>query len=155
MAKKRTKAERVAAAKAAWDRRRKGLPPLRGLPRKKARSRPDKTHALSTMELGTNVFQLASPGYDMLARELEAAFTQSSAGKGKERHSNGRTFDRQPIMELGRLYGAGFNAGQAAKKTQEALSMLARGKFSKEQAAAEVHGAIVYLASVAALIREG
>jgi len=135
MAKKRTKAQRSAAAKASWERRKAQVAP---------------TDAAVSKAVIAGVLMTA-PGYDALSRELQAAFTQSSEGKGKVRHANGRPFDRQPIMELGRLYGPGFAAGQAAKKTQEALGMLSRGE--KDAALAEVHGAIVYLAATAALIR--
>lgn len=91
-------------------------------------------------------------GYEALAFELQNAYDQSAHGKGKVRHANDRPFDRQPILELGRLYGPGFAAGQAAKKTQEALGMLARGETAA--ALAELSGAIVYTAAVAVLVRE-
>lgn len=91
-------------------------------------------------------------GYETLGRELNEAYAQSSLGKGRERHANGRPFDRQPIMENGRMFGPGFTAGQAAKKAQEALGMVRRGQT--EAAIAELHGAIVYLAATAALVRE-
>lgn len=138
MAKKRTTAQRRAAAKAAWAKRRlqsANAPTPTG---------QDITHG--------GVLVGLSLGYEALGEELNAAYVQSSLGKGKERHANGRPFDRQPIMELGRLYGPGFAAGQAAKKTQEALGMLARGETAA--ALAELHGAIVYVAAVAALVRE-
>lgn len=132
--KKRTKAQRAKAAKLAWAKRRlaAGVAPSPGI---------------------STVLPMSVPGYESLARELQAAYEQSSAGKGKTRHANGRSFDRQPIMELGRLYGPGFNAGQATKKSTEALSMLGRGLWKPDQAIAELHGAIVYLAATAALIR--
>jgi hypothetical protein len=136
MAKKRTKAQRSAAAKRAWAARR-----LRS-----ANAPTPATTELVAM-LGPAV-----DGYASLQRELQSAYEQSSAGKGKERHANGRPFDRQPILELSRLYGPGFAAGQAAKKTQEALGLFNRG--NKDGALAEVHGAIVYLAAVAVRLRE-
>lgn len=112
--------------------------------------------------LATGQLQLPAPtiapdtfvveGYEPLARELTEAYSQSAHGKGKARHANGKPFDRQPIMELGRLYGPGFAAGQAAKKAQEALGMVSRGE--REKAVFEMHGAIVYLAAAAALIKE-
>lgn len=138
---KRTKAQRRAAAKLAWERR--------------------KAQAAGVVTIETPVPAEASvpgyinsePGYITLANELVSAYTQSAHGKGKERHANGRPFDRQPILELARLYGPGFTAGQAAKKTQEALSMAKRGEVDK--AISEVHGAIVYLAATALRLREG
>ncbi len=135
MAKKRTTAQRRAAAKAAW------------AIRKAKETTPDRTLAVSTLQ-GMNAI-----GYETLATELQAAYDQSAYGKGLQRHANGRAFHRQPIMENGRMFGTGFTAGQAAKKAQEALGMLRRGEADK--ALAELHGAIVYLAATAALVREG
>lgn len=141
MAKKRTKAQRSAAAKAAWALRR-----LQGAKAPTPTTGQDTPHGGVLMGL--------SVGYEALGYELNEAYLQSSLGKGKERHANGRPFDRQPILELSRLYGPGFAAGQAAKKVQEALSMLDKGAFTTEQALAEVHGGIVYLAAVAIRLRE-
>lgn len=138
MAKKRTTAQRRAAAKAAWA--------LRKLKSAKA---PTPVATPAGYEGVMN-----APGYEALAFELQAAFEQSAHGKGRERHANGRSFDRQPIMELGRLYGPGFTAGQAAKKTQEGLSNLLTGNFDPAKALVELHGAIVYIAATAAMIRE-
>ena len=131
---KRTTAQRRRAAKEAWKRRRLAAS---GVP----------AEGISTL------LPMSVPGYEALATELLAAYEQSSGGKGKTRHANGRPFDRQPIMELSRLYGPGFAAGQSTKKMTEALSMLDRKLWTKEQALAEIHGAIVYAAAVAALIR--
>lgn len=91
-----------------------------------------------------------APGdYDVLRNVLERAFNQSANGKGNERHANGLPFQEQPIMQIGRSVGHGFNTGQAVKKLIEAGGMLARGQ--KGAAIAEVLGAIVYAASVVAL----
>jgi len=133
---KRTKAQRRAAAKKAWEARR-------------AREAGVAASADPAVPVAD---RFVPPGYESLERELAYAFNQSANGKGKERHANGRPFDRQPILELARLYGPGFTAGQSAKKTQEALGMAARGEF--ERAIAEVHGAIVYLAATALRLRE-
>lgn len=160
MAKKRTKAERAEAARKSWERRRKGLPPLTKQRGKKAKQRgrlqtsgvPGIGKSATLVPVENGVLEIA-PGYETLHRELMDAYLQSAHGKGKVRHANGRSFDRQPILELARLYGPGFAAGQAAKKTQEALGMLSRGE--KDKALAEVHGAIVYLAATAIRIREG
>lgn len=93
------------------------------------------------------------PGYATLAEVLKAAHDQAAAGKGKQRH-NGRgvDFDRQPIMEIGRMCGLGYPTGQAQKKTQEAVGMVARGEH--DRAEAELLGAINYLAAAILLIRE-
>lgn len=92
-------------------------------------------------------------GYGDLAAILTDAYNQSARGKGKERH-NGRSvpFDRQPIMEIGRMCGLGYATGQASKKTQEAVSMFNRG--DTVAAERELLGAIVYTAAAIKLIRE-
>lgn len=90
--------------------------------------------------------------YSDLRRVLDMAFEQASQGKGKERHANGREFDRQPIMELARMHGLGYPTGQAAKKLQEAHTLLRlRGK---EAAIQEILGAINYAAAAVLLIEE-
>lgn len=90
--------------------------------------------------------------YSGLRRVLDMAFSQASQGKGKERHANGREFDRQPIMELARMHGLGYPTGQAAKKLQEAHTLLRlRGK---EAAIQEILGAINYAAAAVLLIEE-
>ena len=90
--------------------------------------------------------------YSGLRRVLDMAFGQASQGKGKERHANGREFDRQPIMELARMHGLGYPTGQAAKKLQEAHTLLRlRGK---EAAIQEILGAINYAAAAVLLIEE-
>lgn len=90
--------------------------------------------------------------YSGLRRVLDMAFAQASQGKGKERHANGREFDRQPIMELARMHGLGYPTGQAAKKLQEAHTLLRlRGK---EAAIQEILGAINYAAAAVLLIEE-
>lgn len=91
-------------------------------------------------------------GYEPLGTELLNAYVQSSAGKGKERHANNKPFDRQPILEVGRIVGSAFNTGQAMKKTGEAQQMFDRGE--KDKAIHELHGAMVYLASAIMLMRE-
>ena len=140
-----SKAARSARAKASWARRRAvalhGIAPI--------------SEATPGIVVGYDLSDgnMHSPGYEALAHELQEAFAQSAHGKGKERHANGKPFDRQPIMELTRLYGPGFSAGQAAKKVQEALQFRLKAGDT-EAAHAEVLGGIVYLAAVAAHIRE-
>lgn len=92
-------------------------------------------------------------GYESLAVVLNEALDQASHGKGKERHANGHDFLDQPIMEIGRMVGVGYQTGQAMKKTQEAVGMLNRDQ--KDRAIAELLGAINYLAVAVILIREG
>jgi hypothetical protein len=150
--KKRTKAQRAEAARLSWERRRKGLPPLTGPKRK--RKGKSRTQVVAVVDDPTAVgFAVFAPGYEALSKELAEAFAQSAHGKGRQRHNpNGRPFDRQPILELARMYGPGFSAGQAAKKAQEALGMAMRGE--REKAIHELHGAIVYLAATASVLRE-
>lgn len=81
------------------------------------------------------------PGYECLAQVLQAALDQAQYGKGKERHANSKPFDQQPIMQIGRMVGSGFNAGQAIKKAQESM------RLSPAHARSEFLDAINYLAS--------
>lgn len=93
-----------------------------------------------------------TPGYEPLASVLQQALDQAQAGKGKERHANGRAFLDQPIMEIGRMVGVGYQTGQAMKKAQEAVGMLLRDQ--PDRAVAELLGAINYMAAAILTIRE-
>jgi hypothetical protein len=93
-----------------------------------------------------------NPDYTGLNRALGAAYNQAATGKGKERHANGKPFERQPIMEIARMVGPGYHLGQAMKKSQEAAGMLNRQQ--PDQAQAELLGAINYLAACWLLIEE-
>lgn len=90
--------------------------------------------------------------YEALSEILFDAYLQSAEGKGKVRHANDDYWEDQPICQIGRLVGPGFNAGQAIKKLTEALGMAQRGEL--DAARNEVLGAIVYAASVVELIDE-
>ena len=92
------------------------------------------------------------PNYIALETALRAAYAQASDGKGRERHANGKPFDQQPIMEIGRMVGAGYQIGQAMKKGQEAMGMAARGQH--DRARAELLGAINYMAAAWLLLGE-
>ena len=92
------------------------------------------------------------PGYEPLARVLLQAYDQSAKGKGKERHANARPFLRQPIMEIARMVGSGYQIGQIMKKVQEAKGMADRG--NRQAAKAELLGAIVYSAAAFLLLDE-
>lgn len=91
-------------------------------------------------------------GYETLASALEEGYRQSAEGKGRQRHANGKPFDRQPILEVGRIVGIGFNAGQVMKKAGEAAQMAQRGE--REAAIHEFQGVLVYAASCIVLLRE-
>ena len=88
----------------------------------------------------------ADDGYDSLRGVLKLAIDQASVGKGKERHANGKPFDRQPIMEIGRMVGSGYPLGQAMKKAQESM------RLPPDRAKAELLGAINYLAAAYMLL---
>lgn len=90
--------------------------------------------------------------YSKLRDILDRAYEQAASGKGKERHANGKPFDKQPISEIGRMVGTGYNLGQAMKKAQEAQGMANRN--DKDKAAHELLGAINYIASAIMLIEE-
>lgn len=90
--------------------------------------------------------------YTPLQDALAEAHDQAAFGKGRERHANGKPFDRQPIMEVGRIVGPSFNTGQAMKKLGEATQMFQRGEIDK--AIHEIQGAIVYCASAVNLMKE-
>jgi hypothetical protein len=95
---------------------------------------------------------LANEEYAPLRRVLDAAYDQSARGKGKERHARGKPFLEQPIMEIARMVGLGYQTGQLMKKAQEATAMAARQEF--EAAQAEMLGVIVYAAAGYLMIEE-
>lgn len=90
--------------------------------------------------------------YQPLNDVLRAAYQQAASGKGRDRHANGKPFLDQPIMEIGRMVGMGYQTGQAMKKAQEAGGMVQRGQH--DAARAELLGAINYLAAAYILIGE-
>ena len=89
-----------------------------------------------------------STDYAPLRRVLELAYGQASGGKGRERHANGKPFNEQPIMEIARMVGIGYQLGQVMKKAQEA------SRLPNERARAELLGAINYLAAAYLLLEE-
>ena len=104
----------------------------------------------TTQKMPQSGAAMNEPGYEKLACVLHRAYAQASAGKGKERHANGRDFHLQPMQDLIRLHGVGFATGQASKKASEAL-----GLPTVERQVAELLGAIVYLSgAVIALERD-
>lgn len=88
--------------------------------------------------------------YSPLRRILSCAYEQAAYGKGAKRHANGRDFDKQPILEYGRIVGPGGTAFQAQKKLGEAISH----HGSSPAGIAELHGAIVYAAATVLLMEE-
>ena len=86
------------------------------------------------------------PGYQPLANVLQAALDQAQAGKGSQRHANGRPFLEQPIITDGRACGLAGPAFQARKKILEALNCP-----DEERAVQDLLGAIVYTAAMVIL----
>lgn len=95
---------------------------------------------------------LESHNYAPLRAILDAAYEQSAAGKGVERHGNGLPWLEQPILTVTRHHGLGFATGQAEKKIREAVGMVNRG--DKAAAERELLGAIVYVAGAIQWIKE-
>ena len=97
-----------------------------------------------------DTLEFSEPNYATLARILKMAYDQASAGKGKERHANGRKFDDQPIMTIAKDHGLGYQTGQAEKKLKEAHTLLKLK--GKEAAIRELLGVINYTAAAIAFI---
>ena len=91
-------------------------------------------------------------GYDSLFMVLCKALHQAQEGKGKERHANGKPFEKQPIMAITDLVGMGFQTGQAIKKTVEAHGMVNRNQFVAAER--ELLGAINFLAAAVLRIEQ-
>lgn len=114
-------------------------------------------HALSTTAVSLSrkdaTVDPIAVGYLELKIVLDLAFDQSARGKGKARHNpDNKPFLDQPIMEIGRMVGVGYQTGQIMKKVQEATTMNKNG--NREGAKAELLGAIVYAAAAYLLVEE-
>jgi len=107
---------------------------------------------VDTVESLADEWDAQIDAYGDLRDVLDEAFIQAAEGKGAERHANGRPFRHQPIMEVGRIVGPGFAAGQVMKKTGEAVGMVKRQELGAAER--ELMGAIVYAAAAILLIRE-
>lgn len=99
-----------------------------------------------------STFETLRSMYAPLHGVLMKAYEQAMLGKGRERHANGKPFETQPMMEIGRMVGVGYHTGQAMKKAQEAGGMVDRMQYMAAQA--ELLGAINYLAGAYLLIDE-
>ena len=89
-------------------------------------------------------------GYETLGSVLALALEQAQNGKGNERHQVGNTpFSKQPICELARLYGVGYNFGQSAKKAHETQQLT-----TLKAKQAELLGAINFLAAAYVVLSE-
>lgn len=83
-------------------------------------------------------------GYDQLAKVLVMAFDQAAKGKGKTRHSMGRPFDSQRMLQIARLQGTHNGLEyQVHKKVSEGVALP-----SCEARVNEFLGAINYLAGM-------
>lgn len=91
--------------------------------------------------------------YAALADVLNDAYMQAAHGKGRNRHSQGKPFLEQPILEIPRMQSSidGLTY-QVMKKAQEASRMLNRGRYSA--AVAELYGVINYAAAAVIRARE-
>lgn len=93
------------------------------------------------------------PGYAALADVLNDAYMQAARGKGRDRHSQGKPFLDQPILEIVRMQaGIDGHTYQVMKKAQEAGRMSSRGQHNA--AVAELYGVIVYAAAAILRVRE-
>ena len=80
--------------------------------------------------------------YATLNDVLNRAYDQASKGKGKDRHAQSLSFDKQPIQQISNLIGSSDGLYyQAIKKIQES-----RRLPTVERQVAELLGAIVYIA---------
>lgn len=89
------------------------------------------------------------PGYEQLANVLQDALDQAQAGKGSQRHANGKPFLEQPIITDGRACGLAGPAFQARKKILEALNCP-----DEDRAVQDLLAAIVYTAAMVILKEE-
>ena len=90
--------------------------------------------------------------YDCLYEILMEALDQAQAGKGRSRHSNGKSFLDQPICMITREVGIGFPIGQTTKKAEESQKLYEKG--NQEIAESNILGAINYLAAALIVMRE-
>lgn len=72
---------------------------------------------------------------------FEAVVAQVTSGKGTRHGGDTMPFYEQPWVHYARIHGRGFLTGQAAKKLEEAASILDGEAFERE-----VLGAIAYAA---------
>lgn len=96
---------------------------------------------------------IGDPMYGTLAGVLQAAHDHAARGKGHDRHgSDDVPFLEQPTMQIARLVGVGYPAGQIMKKADEAKRMVDRGEY--DAAVLEFFGVINYAAAAILAIRE-
>lgn len=99
-------------------------------------------------ESPTHVSYPQQPDYAPLQAVLDRAFQRASAGKGKERHANGKDFKDQYIILGGKMFGIGGHLYQIGKKIEECQRM------QPEAAVKELLDVIVYAAAAIILLEE-
>lgn len=86
--------------------------------------------------------------YEELARVLDMALEQAQSGKGQVRHASpGEAFQDQQIVQLGEWLGS--NHGQIFQACKKAVES---ARLPREQAIAELLGAVNYLAAAALVL---
>lgn len=97
------------------------------------------------------------PKYEGLIKIYGEALKRLTDGKGLDRHARDLLsgvvlpFDQQPSAQIARLVGLGYPLGQAMKKAQEAMGLLARG--DELRAMAEIQDALNFCAIAAFTLR--
>lgn len=93
---------------------------------------------------------MTTPGYEVLADVLQAAYDQAAHGKGAERHARGNAFEDQHMQTISTLLGSHDGmAFQAIKKLTEGLAFTNHGQRERE-----LLGVIVYVAGIIVWHRE-
>lgn len=96
---------------------------------------------------------ISDPMYGSLAGVLQAAHDHAARGKGHDRHgSDDKPFLEQPTMNITRMVGLGYPAGQIQKKADEGKRMADRGEY--DAAVFEFFGIINYAAAAILALRE-
>lgn len=96
---------------------------------------------------------ISDPMYGSLAGVLQAAHDHAARGKGHTRHGDDdKPFLEQPTMQISRMVGLGYPAGQIMKKADEAKRMADRGEY--DAAVFEFFGIINYAAAAILALRE-
>lgn len=87
---------------------------------------------------------MTTPGYEVLADVLQAAYDQSAHGKGAERHAHGNAFEDQRMQTISDLLDSPDGMMyQVIKKMTEGIGFQEHDRREKE-----LLGALVYLAGI-------
>lgn len=115
-------------------------PPFRAFRTDKVKARPVLVKPEAILEEAKTVSPEEADRYEKLMGVLMDAYSQASAGKGDERHSDGQAFEEQDMMKVMDRVGADFALGQVIKKCVESR------RLPRDARRKELLGAIVYLA---------